>query len=178
MDARISRMEDRLVTALEGLTRGAAPPTVTAEVTPVPTETAVDYALFQYNGRFSRLPIDFRMKTKFNTREICDLWFEGIPIDRISPFRNLSSTDIPAMSDKRLLTSMTATMTTLNNHLPANYALLSSALKDAAFLTAFENMANEIRIVDDPKKKKRIDQDMSFTTVYTAHILPYKRSKK
>ena len=78
--------------------------------------------------------------------------------------------------DSQALSRAKQLVAAINVHLPVNYADLSDAEKDPAFIVAFEKMMMEF--LKDKGAKKKIDHSMHYCTLYEKYLTPHNKKRK
>ena len=117
------------------------------------------------------------MLTKISLQALHQLWYDGIQIERICPFRLLDGTDVHK-DDGKHLSSAKALVLEIDKFLPGGFRALSSSDRDAAFKVAFDAMASSFELpTADALSKRKAIENTAYTTLYTKFYLPSKRKR-
>lgn len=152
---------------------------VTSTMVSTPVNNVYQY---QWGGRFHRVPQDFIMPNQGVTlRTALRLWYDGIPLSKISPFKFLDSKDFDENSSHyrknlKVLSNLKSLMTMFIKYLPSNYSTLSVNQKDALYDQTFISFGRiHLKSGDDNNHLRKL-ANVQYTTLY-AHYFLFKTMK-
>ena len=106
-----------------------------------------------------------------------DLWYEGIPLLKIRPFKLIKGTMLRSKIEAQAQCRAKSLITEINKHLIlADYLAQSAAVRDATFKNAFSSMAVTFSIECDTLKKA--DHSISYNTLYEKFYVPVNKKRK
>lgn len=118
------------------------------------------------------------MLTKISLQALHQLWYDGIEIGKICPFRLLDGKDVHK-DDRKHLSSAKALVLEVDKFLPVGFRASSSSDRDAAFKVALNSMASSFELAtNDLLQKRKALEITAYTTLYTKFYLPSKKNKE
>ena len=132
---------------------------------------------WHYGGKLHRVPEGYRLLTKISLQAVHQLWYDGIQIQKICPFRLLDGKDVHK-DDRKHLSSAKALVAEIDKFLPVGFRDSCSSDRDAAFKLAFDAMASSFEItIEDLTPKRKALEITAYTTLYTKFYLPSKKKR-
>jgi hypothetical protein len=124
---------------------------------------------FSWNNRWHIVPITFRFPL-CNVKTLWDLWWNGVPVDRIAPYKNLRGYDLYVKSDKNRLTRAKRVLNkliTYSEKRVKEISLISNADRDRVFEVAYLKLYCVLRGNEsmDSLDEKRIGET-AYMTLY------------
>ena len=139
------------------------------------TFLAPHYATWRYNGKDNYIESDYAFPTLSPLQAAYQLWHEGIPNQRLRPFKFLSNSDVPNKYHQ-YLTALRKVTAEIERFLPAGYLSMAYGEKDTMFKEAFSKMAASFQI-QYPTQKNIAEESFAVQTLYNRYLLKSKRKR-
>lgn len=156
-----------------GINREASDPLASStSIVTGSNEESNSYLMFCWGGRYRKVPEDFEFP-KGSVKMLWDLWWGGMPLSRIRPFRHLEGIDLKTKKERNRLSKFARIMSMLLHTASVGNVYIDDIVemrpsrRDELFSVLFVAVCKEALGVEDVEEldKRRINS-MAYTTLY------------
>ena len=106
------------------------------------TDGSSSYRFWTWEGKLRPIPHDYAYPKKVPLKTIHDLWYEGVPLLNIRPFKFIKATLLHNKVEAQAQSRAKPLVTEINKYLAADYTSQSTAVRDSPFNNVFNLMVD------------------------------------
>ena len=185
VDERLDRLEDLLHQIISStrntesavpLVSGSGTSSSSVQSVAIGTDSSTSYNFWTWEGKLRPVPQDYVYPKKVPLKTMHDLWYEGVPLLNIRPFKFIKATLLHTKVEAQAQCRAKTLVTEINKYLAVDYTSQTAAVRDSAFKEAFDSMADAFSY--ESAHNKKADHSMSYTTIYEKYYVPYNKRRK